>query len=180
MSIKYFFSFFAQPSQTKQQSSPGYVEITQSQTRAPSNDGYEQVSDDENAITQDDSYDRLGKEEDDRYEQVSDDDDISFKESEINRYDSVCEEKFVSSIQNHYEKEIGPEHVKELEGQYEVEPYFTPASEEKEVMTQIENKLQVNVIPKEEVTYVMSQRYQPCLLMIVHRSCEIWLKFYIE
>lgn len=140
---------------TNQETSQGYVEITESQENIAKTDGYTLMTDDENLTTQNDGYDRVGEEDEgqsDGYEKISEDE-MSLEDGD-HSYDPVCEDQLVSSIQNQYEEDISPELKKELDGKYNVEPYFKPASEEEDVLVQLENKLQVNVIPKEDLTYV--------------------------
>ena len=79
------------------------------------------------------------------------------KES-LDNYDKVCEdgEPIRNSIENHYE--LDEPISNPMDPRYNAEPYFEPASEEEEVMIQLENKLEVNAIPEENLKYVLASQ----------------------
>ena len=173
------FTIFQAPL-TNQERSHGYVEASEIDVNIDDHVSYEEISDDENAMkdsqnkdiqnkdSQNNYYkagddDTSMKEGQNGYDQVCDDDtsmkegqngyykvcddDTSMKEGQ-NGYDQVCDEE-ESNAEEHYV-------VDNVDPRYNAEPYFKPASKEEEVMTQLKSKLQVSLIPKENLKYVKS------------------------
>ena len=147
---------------TDQERSQGYEEIN-AKTIIDNLDGYEEMSDDDTTAKNKgspDGYEEISDDENDKnrtssnaYEEVFE----SIKDS-LDNYDEVCEdgEPNRNSVANHYELAMSIEPISDpTDPRYNAEPYFQPASEEEEVMTQLEHKLGVTWIPKENLKYVL-------------------------
>ena len=134
---------------TDQECSQGYSEVKafEVSVNGNDNDGYELVTDDQDGyeeISDDETF--VNKNAQDGHDQGCDDDaSMNIKEIQ-NIYDQVCEEEEPNEDEDEQNNKFAEK--------YNVEPYFSPASEEEQIMMELERKLEVTMIPKENVKYV--------------------------